>query len=263
VSELVKNNDDGAAIASETLKRFLQSLPPAVKQSDVALWFACCAELRSEHPLGNAILNSGKEIWGHDILNPYAKGSVSKKREDGATKQLSISDFQVVPGRGVQCTVNRIDMDSSCIVRVGNRAWVHGFEEGGDASLVPVQENGGSANQADEDVESLRTQGQIGVYVSVKSTDAESEIGSNFYIIGIIGILDPIKKEAKSTVAALQSMDIDVWMCTGDHELTAQAVARQIGIDEKKCMFQCQAGRKGRFDPAPSEKESSERAQRF
>ena len=58
-------------------------------------------------------------------------------------------------------------------------------------------------------------------------------VGSNFYIIGINGILDPIKKEAKSTVAALQSMDVDVWVCTGDHELTAQAVARQIGIDEK------------------------------
>ena len=28
-------------------------------------------------------------------------------------------------------------------------------------------------------------------------------------------------------------MDVDVWMCTGDHELAAQAVARQIGIDEK------------------------------
>ena len=93
----------------------------------------------------------------------------------------------------------------------------------------------GSNNQADDDdVRSLRTQGQIGVYMSVQSNNNTEEDGSSmedFYVIGVIGILDPGKNEAKSTVAALKYMGIDVWMCTGDHELTAQAVALKVSID--------------------------------
>lgn len=212
----------------------IRSLPPAVNRSDIALWFACCAELRSEHPLGHAIVNCGKEIWGYDILNPVTKGNVGKRMEgDDARGQLSTSDFQVVPGRGVQCTVNGIggnDNNNSCIVRVGNREWAHGLDdqERGE-SLSSIQMKDYNNNQADEDVRSLRSQGQIGVYVSVKGNDT----GEDYHIIGIIGILDPIKTEAKSTVAALHTMGIDVWMCTGDHELTAQAVAAKVGIDEE------------------------------
>jgi len=225
-SQLMK--EDVAQGASGTLKKLLQSLPPAVKQTDIALWFACCAELRSEHPLGHAIVNSGKEIWGHDILKPAAKGNFGKSEEvkAGVDGQLSISDSQVVPGRGVQCTVNGISQENSCTVRVGNRTWAHGYDEEGDGLTIQEKDGG---NKADDDVRSLRKQGQIGVYVSVKSDDTESD---EFFVLGIIGILDPVKREAKSTVAALKHMGVDVWICTGDHELTAQAVALKVGIDE-------------------------------
>jgi len=235
--------DDGAP-----LKKMIQSLPSAVNKSDIALWLACCAELRSEHPLGHAIINSGKEIWGYDILKPVAKGAAGKKHEEDNVavtgQNLSTCDFQVVPGRGVQCTVNGIggkDSNHSCIVRVGNREWAHGVddEKGVDGpSSIQVKEHG-TNRRADEDVRSLRTQGQIGVYVSVKSNNKHGEHepspvtdDQNYHVIGIIGILDPVKGDAKSTVAALHSMGIDVWMCTGDHELTAQAVAAKVGIDE-------------------------------
>lgn len=209
------------------LRKLFGSLPSAVKQADVALWFACCAELRSEHPLGRAILNSGKKIWGHDVLNPSSKGGNGKSTEEsGASSRLSVSDSRVVPGRGVECTINVPSLDNSCVVRVGNRAWAHGFDDQ-DESLLAKVNNGDS--EADDDVRSLRTSGQIGVYVSVKSFVSE---GEDFVIVGVIGIIDPVKDEAMSTVAALKCLGVDVWMCTGDHELTAQAVARQIGIDE-------------------------------
>ena len=51
-------------------------------------------------------------------------------------------------------------------------------------------------------------------------------------VIGIMGIIDSVETDARTTVLALKSMGIDVWMCTGDHETTATAVARQVGIDE-------------------------------
>ncbi|KAL7542743.1 hypothetical protein ACHAXR_012055 [Thalassiosira sp. AJA248-18] len=220
--QLIKKED----VSSLTSKKMLQSLPAAVRQADIALWFACCAELRSEHPLGHAIVNSGKEIWGHDILKPVTKGNASKSnnKNDRVPGQLSISDFQVVPGRGVQCTIDGIDQGHSCIVRVGNKTWAHGLE--GEGGLTIKEKD---SSQADDDVEQLRTQGQIGVYVSLKCTGTE---GGDFVIVGVIGIIDPVKNEAKSTVAALKSMGVSVWMCTGDHELTAQAVAQKVGIDE-------------------------------
>jgi Cu+-exporting ATPase len=225
VSQLLSR--DASPGASGALRRLFHSLPSAVKQTDIALWFACCAELRSDHPLGRAILNSGKEIWGHDVLNPNLKGSTGTSKEEArAASPLSLSDSRVVPGRGVECSVNGPSLDNSCVVRVGNRAWAHGFEDQGDG-LVARENNG--ENEADDDVRSLRTRGQICVYVSVKSLIFE---GEDFVIIGVIGILDPVKNEAKSTVAALKCLGVDVWMCTGDHELTAQAVAQQIGIDE-------------------------------
>lgn len=234
VTQLLEEDDDGNA--RQALKQMLQSLPPAIKHSDIALWLACCAELRSEHPLGNAIVNSGKEIFGHDILHPISKEASTAKSNDGEPlDKLSISDYQVVPGRGVQCTVNGIGhQDSSCIVRVGNQTWAHGIDEEASGGLS-MQENTGKNEQADDDVRSLRTEGQIGVYVSVKmKNDGGNEpTPDDFCTVGVIGILDPVKNEAKSTVAALKRMGVDVWMCTGDHELTAQAVAHKIGIDEE------------------------------
>ena len=200
------------------LKQLLCDLPTAVRQSDAAFWFACCAELRSEHPLAHAIINSGREIWGHDVLKPTSRNRAAAKQ----TVELTTSEFQVFPGRGVECTINNIGRDTSCQVRVGNRSWVTD-----DAEANTLSRGDNATSQADDDVRSLRTGGQIGVYVSVKTTTMNI-----FHIIGIIGILDPVKKEAKSTIAALKNLGVDVWMCTGDHELTANAVARKIGIDE-------------------------------
>lgn len=213
---------------SEAWKKLFQCLPSAVRQCDIALWLACCAELRSEHPLGRAIVNSGKEIWG-DILNPISRGNVvgKKKDNDVAASQISVSEFQVVPGRGVECFIVEPSKNMSCTVRVGNQSWAYGLDDPNDCLIRKAKISYDTT--ADDDVRSIRAQGQIGVYVSVKSDCVSSD---DYFVLGIIGILDPVKSEAKSTVAALRRLDVDVWICTGDHELTAQSVARQIGIDE-------------------------------
>ena len=50
-------------------------------------------------------------------------------------------------------------------------------------------------------------------------------------VIGVLGILDSLERNARSTISALKSMGIDVWMCTGDHDQTAKAVALSVGIE--------------------------------
>jgi Cu+-exporting ATPase len=49
-------------------------------------------------------------------------------------------------------------------------------------------------------------------------------------IEGVIGIADTVKPEAEEVVSTLRRMGAEVWMVTGDHQRTADAVAREVGI---------------------------------
>jgi Cu+-exporting ATPase len=51
-------------------------------------------------------------------------------------------------------------------------------------------------------------------------------------LAGMLVVADPIKESAAAAVAELQSNGIHVVMMTGDNRRTAEAVARQVGIDE-------------------------------
>lgn len=51
-------------------------------------------------------------------------------------------------------------------------------------------------------------------------------------VLGFISIADPIKESTPATVERLQELGIKIVMLTGDSEVTAKAVARQLGIDE-------------------------------
>jgi Cu+-exporting ATPase len=50
-------------------------------------------------------------------------------------------------------------------------------------------------------------------------------------VAGSIEIADTIKPEAAEAVRRLRAMGIEVWMITGDRAATAEAVAREAGID--------------------------------
>lgn len=56
------------------------------------------------------------------------------------------------------------------------------------------------------------------------------EIERNLELIGLIGILDPARPEAKVAVQRAREAGIRTIMITGDHVLTAEAIARDLGI---------------------------------
>jgi Ca2+-transporting ATPase len=58
------------------------------------------------------------------------------------------------------------------------------------------------------------------------SDDAEQDMT----FLGLVGMIDPPRPEAHAAIATCESAGIKVVMITGDHPLTAQAVARELGV---------------------------------
>lgn len=57
-------------------------------------------------------------------------------------------------------------------------------------------------------------------------------ITKNDELVGIISLKDEIKTNSKQAIKELHKMGIKVVMLTGDNELTAKMIAKQVGIDE-------------------------------
>ena len=50
----------------------------------------------------------------------------------------------------------------------------------------------------------------------------------------LLGIGDPIRGTTRDALAELSAMGVEVWMLTGDHERTAEAIARELGLDRAR-----------------------------
>ena len=56
------------------------------------------------------------------------------------------------------------------------------------------------------------------------------DLASNLTLLGLVGIVDPPRPEARQAISDAQSAGIDVKMITGDHATTAASIARQLGL---------------------------------
>lgn len=60
----------------------------------------------------------------------------------------------------------------------------------------------------------------------------------NMVFVGLVGMIDPPRKEAEKAVESFKGAHVDTVMITGDHVDTAFAIAKELGIakDKKECM---------------------------
>jgi P-type Cu+ transporter len=121
-----------------------------------------------------------------------------------ATRQLQLvspEDFASITGMGV---TGRVD---------GRRVVL------GNSALFAAEGIDVSALQ--ERAAALRQEGHTVVAVAIDGQAA-----------GLLGVADPIKESTPEAIQLLHDADIRIVMLTGDNEVTARSVARQLGIDD-------------------------------
>ncbi|MEO7061563.1 MAG: copper-translocating P-type ATPase, partial [Lapillicoccus sp.] len=131
--------------------------------------------------------------------HPLARAIVSAATARGL-RIPDVTDFDAPAGRGVVGVVE------------GHRVAL-----GSSAFLTSLDvEAGGLAPRADE----LRGDGATAIFVALDDR-----------VAGVIAIADPVKASTPDALAALRAAGIEVVMLTGDNRVTAEAVARRLGID--------------------------------
>nr|XP_010908110.1 probable copper-transporting ATPase HMA5 [Elaeis guineensis] len=136
--------------------------------------------------------------------HPLAKAIVryaKKFREEENHAWPEAQDFISVTGHGVKATVRSKE------IVVGNKSLM--VESG---IHVPVA--------ALDILAEAEEMAQTGIMVSM---DGE--------VVGIIAISDPLKPNAKDVISLLRSMEVKSIMVTGDNWVTANAIAKEVGID--------------------------------
>jgi Cu+-exporting ATPase len=113
----------------------------------------------------------------------------------------SIAGFQSISGKGVQGTVD------GKRVLLGNAKLFDDFR----------MDIGGGAKRAEE----LRREGQTVMFLGVDGK-----------VVGLVGVSDPIKDTTKEAIQALHAEGLRVMMLTGDNRTTADAVGRNLAIDD-------------------------------
>jgi len=129
--------------------------------------------------------------------HPLGEAIVRSAKERGVVGSPARA-FNAVPGYGIEAVVD----DRNIVI--------------GTALLMA--ERGLQVDQ--EAAHRLADDGKTPVFVAVDGVSA-----------GIIAIADPVKEGAREAIQRLHSLGLEVIMLTGDHRRTAEAIARQVGVD--------------------------------
>jgi magnesium-transporting ATPase (P-type) len=106
-----------------------------------------------------------------------------------------------------------------------------GRERGADGALAPVDIDVWKGR-----IDEIAGRGQRVLAIAAReggSSDTLSfeDVEDGLVLLGLVGMIDPPREEAITAVAECRSAGIQVKMITGDHALTASAIAAQLGLE--------------------------------
>jgi Cu+-exporting ATPase len=137
--------------------------------------------------------------------HPLADAIVRYATELGMELQ-PVKEFESLSGRGVEGIVNGIQ------VIVGNPAMMRAHK----VDITPLS----------ADAARYSAEGKTPVYGAIAPGGAAA-----LKLAAVLAVADPIKPSSRAAVRALEDMGIEVVMLTGDNQATADAIAREAGVD--------------------------------
>ena len=132
--------------------------------------------------------------------HPLAQSIITKAQEIGADIN-KVSKFKSITGKGIVGFVNETQ------IRVGRKSYIE------ETASIP--------KKLFEHAEQFESQAKTVVYVLVAER-----------CVGIIAIADKVKEQSKKAIEKLHDLGIKTALVTGDNQKTAEAIAKQVGIDE-------------------------------
>ncbi|MBE2136520.1 copper-translocating P-type ATPase [Staphylococcus argenteus] len=135
-----------------------------------------------------------------DSEHPLAEAIVNYAK-DKHMQLTETTSFKAVPGHGIEATIEDHH------ILVGNRKLM----AENDISLP---------KHISDDLTNYEQDGKTAMLIAVNQS-----------LTGIIAVADTVKEHAKDAIKQLHDMGIEVAMLTGDNKNTAQAIAKQVGID--------------------------------
>ncbi len=71
-------------------------------------------------------------------------------------------------------------------------------------------------------------------YTALPDTIESKEVESDMTLVGLVGMIDPARPEAKEAIAKCKDAGIQTIMITGDYKETAFAIAKELGLAQKE-----------------------------
>lgn len=131
--------------------------------------------------------------------HPLGEAIVKDAEEKGLSLKV-IDKFNAIPGHGIE-----VEIDKKSIL-LGNKKL--------------MMEKNINISSLDETSDRLASDGKTPMYIAIDGNAA-----------GIIAVADTVKASSKNAIESLHKMGIKVAMITGDNKRTADAIAKQVGID--------------------------------
>jgi Cu+-exporting ATPase len=131
--------------------------------------------------------------------HPLGEAIVARAKELGLALP-PVTNFRAVPGHGIET------MAEARPLLLGNARF--------------LTERGVALDALAPEAQRMARDGKTSIFVALDGRP-----------VGLIAVADVLKPEARSAVAALRSLGIQVVMLTGDSRATGEAIARQVGIE--------------------------------